>query len=299
MVANVQDVKRAFGNPRPPTTITQEPFDYDSSHYWRLLIRPDAKPAPADLYCYAEDLMYQDIQRDLFLALLPKCLSAWQEDLMKSHESDYAGFVEQFSAALAKHAGFRDLLSSKGYTAVSEFMLSAILDKIEQERGLSFSGMRASPYSWIYTIGTFGAVFPTVSDLWKQWWNCSSVGRSCAVLQYASVLMYPDEKNPIFSPWTPDAGGGAPVPWESDGHIFDQSWLTENIHFLRATLTPSYVRDRVRAAAATLQAETDSLVPDLMVTDFESRSTFVELRIEELIQYLSQPLGQVREWITI
>jgi hypothetical protein len=56
-------------------------------------------------------VQYQDIQIDLFLLLLPVCLSAWQEDLMASHQSDYAGFVEQFSAALAKHTGFRELLS--------------------------------------------------------------------------------------------------------------------------------------------------------------------------------------------
>lgn len=212
MTASVQDVIRAFGSPSTPTAITQKPFDYNSSHYGRLL-RPNAKPDPVDLYCYAENLMYQDGQRDLFLVLLPKCLSAWQENLMTSHESDSAGFVEQVSAALSKHTGFRDLLSPKGYTAVSEFMLLAILDKIEQ-----------------------------------QWWNCSSTGRLCAVLQYASVLMYPDEKNPIFSPWTNDAGGGAPVPWETDGHIFDQSWLPENVHFLRATLNPGYVGERVSAS---------------------------------------------------
>ncbi len=297
MEANVQDLIRELGTPTVPSSITQEPFDYDASHY-RRLCRSDKKPDPIDLYSYADDLMYQEIQRDLFLFFLPICLSAWQEDLLESHESNYAGFVEQFSAGLAKHAGFRGLLSPPRYFAVSRFIRNTILDKIDQERDLSFFGMHASPYSWVCTIGTFGTAFPDISDLWEEWWDCSTVGRACGVLQYASSLMYPDDKNPIFSPWTPDAGGGAPVLWETDGHIFDQSWLPENVEFLRATFTPNYVRKSILAAAVTLHGKTNSLVPELMVSDFDDAVTFVELRIEELIQYLSSPLGEVRQWVT-
>lgn len=297
MTANIENVITAFGSPQVPAAISQKPFDYDASHYLRLC-RSDTQPESADLYRYAEDLLYQDIQRDLFFVLLPKCLTAWQKDLMASHRSEYAGFVEQFSAALAKHTGFRKLLSPRAYSAVSDFMMHSVLDKIDQEHDLAFSGMRATPYSWIYTIGTFGTAFPTIANLWNEWWSCRTVGRSCSVLQYASALMYPDDKNPIFSPWTPDAGGGAPVPWETDGHIFNESWLQENVDFLRSTLTLRYMRDAISAAAKTLREETDSVIPELMVADFDSRAAFLELRIEELIQNLSLPLGEVRQWIT-
>jgi len=297
MTANIQDVIRAFGSPQVPAAITQKPFDYDASRYLRLC-RSDTKPEPADLYRYAEDLLYQNIQRDLFLFLLPRCLTAWQNDLMASHRSEYAGFVEQFSAALAKHSGFRELILPRGYSAVSDFMLHSVLDKIDQEHDLAFSGMHATPYSWIYTIGTFGTAFPAIANLWKEWWSCRTVGRSCGVLQYASVLLYPDDSNPIFSPWTRDAGGGAPVPWETDGHIFNESWLQENVDFLRSTLTSRYVRDGISAAAKTLRGETDSPIPELMVSDFDSRTAFLELRVVELIQNLSLPLGEVRQWIT-
>lgn len=297
MMANIQDVIFAFGQPSLPSAITHKPFDYDTSHYERLC-RSNAKPDPVDLYSYADDLMYQEIQTELLLFLLPVCLSAWQADLMASHESEYAGFVEQFSAALAKHAGFQHLLSPPHRRAVSKFMRYAILDKIDLERELAFSGMRASPYSWIYTIGTFGTAFPEISDLWEEWWSCPTIGRACGVLQYTSVLMYPDNKNPIFSPWTTDAGGGAPALWETDGHIFDQSWLPENVEFMRAILTPNYVRNSISKAASILRAESGSLIPQMMIADFDSASTFVELRIEELIQYLSLPLGEVRDWLT-
>ncbi|MCP4643191.1 MAG: hypothetical protein GY851_22275 [bacterium] len=297
MAADVKDVISAFGTPSVPDTITQKPFDYDPSHYGRLCTL-GAKPDAVDLYSYADDLMYQEVQKDLFLFLLPICLSAWQEDLMASHESEYAGFVEQFSAVLAKHAGFRDLLSPTHRGAVSDFICNAILDKIDQECDLSFSGMGASPYSWILTIGTFGTAFPAVADLWREWWTVPSVGRACGVLQYASVLMYPDEKNPIFSPWTAEIGGGPPRLWETDGFIHDQSWLPENVDFMRSTFTTNYIRDAVLAATGVLRGEINSPVPQKMVSDFDDVVTFVELRLEELAQNLSLPFGEIRDWIT-
>ncbi len=297
MVANIQDVTASFGTPRAPAKITQQPFDYDAGHY-RRLCDAGANPDPSDLYSYADDLMYQELQPDLFLFLLPVCLRAWQNDLMASHQSDYTGFVEQFSGALARHAGFRAMLSPKQYDAVARFMRDTILDKIDQERQLSFSGWPASPYSWIQAIGTFGTVFPALSELWEGWWTVPTVGRACGVLQYASALMYPDSENPIFAPWTRDAGGGPPTLWETSGFIYEESWLPENVSFLRATLTPAYVEESVKRAAVVVSGKIDSPVPQRMVADFAQASTLVELRIEELLKYLSLPLGQVRQWIT-
>lgn len=297
MAADIQNAIRSFGNPQPPAKITQEPFDYDPGHY-RRLCQTEQTPDLVDLCKYADDISYQDLQPDLFLFLLPICLRVGQLDLMSSHESDYAGFVEQFSAAMAKHAGFRDILTPVQYEAVEAFMRDVILDKIDREQSLSFSGMRASPYSWVSAIGTFGTVFPSVAQLWREWWSMPTAGRACGVLQYTSALMYSDDKNPMFSPWTPDGGGGPPTLWETDGHIFDQSWLPQNVDFLRSTLTAAYVRESISEAASVLRGKIDSPVPALMVADFNKASPLVELRIEELLEYLSLPLGQVRYWAT-
>lgn len=297
MTANVQDLIKSFGSLSPPEKITQEPFDYDPD-YLRRLCKVQPSVTPEDLYSYAHDLCYHELQHDLFLYLLPHCLSAWQEDLMNSHESGYAGFVELFSTAMAKYSGFRSLLSATQYDVVADFMRVAILDKIDQEKELSFSGMRATPYSWINTIGTFGTVYPGVSQLWKEWWIMPTTGRACGVLQYVSALMYPNDKNPIFAPWIRDLGGGAPTLWETDGHIYENAWLPENISFLRATLTPDYIQQSIYKAVAVLNGNIISSVPEQMVSDFEGARVLVELRIEELLQYLSVPLGEVRSWAT-
>lgn len=294
MVANIQNVVRVFGFPNAPSVITQEPFDDDPSHYHRLCLCR-ANPDPMDLYSYADDLMYQDIQTDLFRYLLPICLSAWQKDLMASHKSEYLGFVEQFSGALARHNGFKGILKPSEHEAVSDFMCHTILDKIDQERELCFSGMGASPYSWIDSIGSHGMAFTSIGDLWNEWWGCGTLGRACGVLQYASVLIYPDDENPIFTPWTPERGGGAPTLWETNSHIFDLAWLPENSDFLRAALTPDHVSNSVSMAARLLNSIP---LPQMMAADCEARAEFLGCRIEELVQYLSLPLGEVRDWVT-
>lgn len=297
MTANIQDVITSFGSPKPPVKITQEPY-HNGPGYLGRLCKSQSSATPSDLHSYAHDLCYQDLQQDLFLYLFPLCLRAWQEDLMKSHESDYAGFVEYFSSAMARHSGFQRLLTATQCDAVTVFMKEAILDKIDQEKELSFSGMRATPYSWMYTIGTFGTVFPCVPQLWEEWWSMPTIGRACGVLQYVSVLMYPDDKNPIFAPWTCDSGGGAPALWETDGFIYENAWLPENVSFLRATLTPLYIQQSISKAAAVLHGNINSTVPEQMACDFQAARVLLELRIEELLQFLSLPLGEVRSWTT-
>lgn len=282
MRATIEYVITEFGNPSVPSVITQVPFDHDPSHYARLC-DPDVKPEGIDLYDYAHDLIYEEIQKDLFLYLLPKCLSAWQENLMADYDSP--GAIEQFCYALARHQGFRDLLTVTQFNAVASFMRMAILDKIDQERSLSFAGMGASPYSWIPAMVNYGMVFPSIKELWKDWWSCSTTGRACGVLQYASVFMYPDAENPIFSPWTPDAGGGSPCLWEKESAGFDQAWLPENVEFLCEALTPIALRDAISAAAEKLRGEIDSSVPELMLLDFERKAAFATKRIKELLLY--------------
>ena len=141
-------------------------------------------------------------------------------------------------------------------------------------------------------------VFPAVSDLWERWWQVATVGRACGVLQYASVLMYPDDRNPIFAPRTPHGGGGPPVLWETDAFCFDYPWLPANVAFLRARLAPAYVRMSITAAATVLREKLDCPVPEQMLSDFGATATRVGLRIQELVAYLAQPLGAVREWVT-
>lgn len=203
-------VRRAFNQPAPPTTITQKAFDYDDSHLHRLVqLKPGEKAAAADLFEYAHDLRYTETDRPLLAYLLPFCLQAWRDDL-RGTTTTYAAFVEYFYPVLADCHVFDVQLTPHQTSAVSEFMRTAILEEMDEQRGLAYQGMAARPYRWIGALITCGVVLPDLELLWNDWWKAETIGRAVSAVQYVSALMYADDENPIFAPWTRDGGGGPP-----------------------------------------------------------------------------------------
>lgn len=296
MRASFENLARSLGVRQPPRRIWQQPFDPDAGHYNRLCRPGGAPPDGGDLVSYALDLRYQDLQPDLLRFLLPLCLRAWRESLFAPGSSPYGGFVEHFSPALAARADLESILGASRHRALSEFMGASILDRMDTESSLRFSGMNASPYKWFAALGSCAVIFAGVEALWHEWWRLETPGHACAALQYLSCLMYPDDSNPIFSPWTPLGGGGAPHLAETDGHIYDVGWRAHNIAFVQATLSVEYFRDRLYAAVQVLAGDS-SAVPQQMAADFESQQALLELRIEQLPALLSRPACETGGWI--
>lgn len=280
---------RALGANRSPSRITQQPLDFDPSHYARLCDRE--RPARArDLATYADDLLYcPPIQTRLLVHLLPTLLHHWRRCLLAPRYGDFSAFMERFNTVLARNAGFRELLAPRHYEAVGRFMSETLLQHIGQESGLHFESAHASPHTWVSALATFGKAFALVAPLWSQWWGSPSEGHARAVLQYLSVLMYGDAENPVFAPWSREQGGGPPLPWEDDSFADEACWLPENVDFLRSTLTTEYARRSLLTACAQLEGKDNSGVPQQMLRDFEAARPRLEMRIEELLRRLSSP----------
>lgn len=248
----LSNLHRAFSS-GPPKQITQEPFDSSPKHLSRLArLRPGDRAEVGDLWEYTQDLLYSgEIQGALLKYLLPFCLSAWREDLRGLH-SAYGGFVEYFYPVLANKHIFDEHLTPSQTTAVSEFMRGSILEEIDDQRGLTYSGMGARRYRWVTALTTHGVLLPDVGQLWTAWWSIDTVGRAVAAVQYISCLMYGVNENPVFAPWTPERGDGPPSLWEFGGHLYEHRWLEPNIHFLRRILNPQEVTDVLRLAVERL-----------------------------------------------
>ena len=201
----MKDVWCVLGNVAPPEEITQEPFEGDADHLRRLArLRPGERADAADLREYTQDLLYTEIQHSLLIYLLPFCLEAWREDLRGLAET-YGGFVEQFYPVLANGRIFEKDLTPKQAAAISDFMRQAILEEIDDQRGLSFKAIRARPYHWIRALTTYGVLRPDIDRLWNAWWSLDTYGRAVAAIQYITCLMYSEFENPVFAPWTSSA----------------------------------------------------------------------------------------------
>jgi hypothetical protein len=293
-------LQRAFRSAAPPDKITQEAYEGNTKHLSRLArLRPGQQAKVEDLWEYTQDLLYTEIQGPLFAHLLPFCLEAWREDL-RGTRSEYGGFVEHFYPVLANRQVFDRHLTKAHSTAVSEFMRESILEEIDDQRGLSFMGSAARPYRWVGALTTFGVLLPDVDPLWTAWWSIATPGRAIAAVQYASCLLYPQNENPIFAPWTPDRGGGPPCLWEFEGHLYTNRWLEENIRFLRQTLNPQAVVQVMRHAVSRLEGQPEYAVAAEVHEDLPLCAETLANRCAELPKFLEtagEP-GNIHEWST-
>jgi len=215
----MKDLRHGLGGTRAPSQVTQEAFDGDARHLHQLThLSRDQAAAPLDLSKYADDLLYTEIDAPLFVHLLPTCLRAWHDDL-RDPRSDYGAFVEHFYPVLADRDVFETHLTPRQTAAVSQFMRSSILDEMDAQRGLAFRGKNARPYRWIGALTTYGVMLPDIECLWAEWWTLETIGRAISLLQYVAALVYEDDKNPVFAPWSPTEGGGPPCLWEFAGHL--------------------------------------------------------------------------------
>lgn len=162
--------------------ISQRAFDHDDGHLRRLVrLEPDAKPDPIDLVDYALDIHYEEVQKDLLLWVLPFCLRAWRDDL-RGEDASYAGFVEGLYPALVDGRVLDAILDEDQRAAVALFMRETILEEIDDQAGLSFSGMNARPYRWVYALTAYGVLHPDLEQLWSAWWALGTRGRAVAAV---------------------------------------------------------------------------------------------------------------------
>ena len=292
------DRLRALLGSQKPERVTQAAFDFDDQHLMRLVGLGLHEPASGgDLYEYTQDLLYvNEIQAELFTYLLPVCLRAWREHL-RGAGIGYVGFVENFYPVLA-HPRVRDVLDPEQCAAISTYMSRTLLEEIDEQRGLSYRGMGARPYRWVRALTTHGVLFSDIEQVWTDWWSIGSVGRAIAAAQYLSCMMYANAENPIFAAWTPDAGGGPPCLWEYAGHLYAHCWLEPNVAFLKRSLVPRQLEQRLERVVETLEGKPEHEVAAAMLEDVPLCAETLGARCEELPHLLAtvQRVDTLLEW---
>lgn len=277
--------KRDYGKAAPPDRVTQEAYDGDDRHLYRLVqLKPSERARTEDLSEYMQDVRYTEVQAPLLVFLLPFCLDLWREDLRGT--GGHGGFVEHLYPALADREVFGKHLTPKQSTAVSEFMRKTILEEIDAQRGLTNRG------------ASFGVILPHVDKLWAAWWSLDTAGRAVAALQYISCLMYPENENPVFAPWTPNDGGGPPCLWEFEGHLHMHRWLEPNTSFLKHVLNVALVSDALNRATYRLAGQPELGVADVIREDLPVLAETLQARCSELPRLLEtkgEP-GKLHAW---
>ena len=126
----------------------------------------------------------------------------------------------------------------------------------------------------------WGLIAPLIEPIWRQLWAFETKGHAISAIMYATGLVYLKGDNPIYLPWTRKGGGGGPYLTEWDACIYDHSWLAPNLEFLKSTLTPDYVLERLLKPLRVCSMQTP--ISDLaykIAKDAQSRKDIIELRV--------------------
>jgi len=289
--ASIQDVARVIKSAGVPKQITQKPFDHDPGHYRRLCLLNGAEPQASDLWDYAMDMQYMEVQPDLLRYLTPILLKAWRRNLFEGSSAGLEGFVELFWPALLNGAALKRVFSERERDAFGCYMRNSILDRLDAEESLRFSGMGTSPYRWVSELISYGTLFSDIQTLWTEWWQVKTSGQAVAAFQFASALMYEKDKNPVFDAWTKEKGGGPPALYNCSGMMFNVGWKHENLAFLKATLSADYFEQKLREALEQIQNTVAKKLASGIIDDFPGQRARLELRIEQLITLLTDVSG--------
>jgi hypothetical protein len=131
-------------------------------------------------------------------------------------------------------------------------------------------------------LTTYGVLPPDIDSVWTSWWSVGTIGRAVSAVQYVSALMYPNEENPVFAPWTRDGGGGAPCLWEFEGHLYSHRWLPSNVQLLSRTLTASLVSAVLGRAVDELTNQPEHQIAARMLAEIPMRHELLAARCAEL-----------------
>jgi hypothetical protein len=199
-----------------------------------------------------------------------------------------------FHAALRQGRALETLLDEAETARLHAFHGNAFLDRLDAEQ--DFTAPRSRADSWISRFNSLGITTPVVAPLSERWWSLDRRGKAVCAVLYASGIVYEHDENPIFGAWHPDTGGGGPQLTENDAHIFDAGWREDNLDFLRRTLAPTYLVERLIQASALLAGHDGGTMAARVLRDVEAAPVRVESRSAELIEELAKPELEKTFW---
>jgi hypothetical protein len=293
MNTTTDEIVRALsvgGRPRPPGVVTQQQFDGNDDAL-RRLADPREEPSDGDLVEYALDLKYVQLQPDLFAWLFPRMMEVWRRYVLTDTEHLW---IDEFYGAMAMRPEVFGFGGKKRKHVVHHYMAEVVIGRIDRTAPLHPDRSRGT-YSLFDHLSVLGIINPEYAEFWQAWWDLSTPGRCRVAIQWASTLMFFDEDNPIFPPWTPYGGGGAPVLWDHHGMIFDQGWSSANVSFIERQLSVQYLRERLRKAADRLRSEHDGPLAEAVWNAFDDCEPLLASRIRELPALL-RGYGHDRAW---
>lgn len=264
--------RKIFGNEPPVSQVWEAEFDYADVELRAMAATEWQHITGRQLSgYYVLNLVYHEpMQPQLFRYLFPLCLAEWHETILTRGYGDH--FEASFLQALRRPYLWRVMMDASQRQQVRMFLIDTILTRMDNERDFD------PAMTWLITLNDLGGTGPLIRGIWFRWWALDSPGKAVCALQYAALLIYPLEDNPLW-----------PEKWRPLKHPLGDSeaWLAENLAFLREVLMPERLLAGVHAAVEKLRGEQEEDIATRIAQDALDARDIIEIQIEDVLAELS------------
>ena len=273
-IAKVRQLEKAFGNPKPPSEIWQEPFDYTRGHCERI-VKAGYDADPFDISEYFLDYQFMEVQRDLLIYVLPIALHSWAQNLFREEPT---GHFQGMWQAFDRRPLYPAFLTANQFEAVNRFMADVLLERMSREDSLVCRGSGASAYVWMSEHGSMMYLLPLIERVWKRWWTLEHDWQAICGLQWWSGFLYDRNDSPIFGPYSNDYGGGNSTPFATE-HLEYRAANAENTAYLRTVITLENAMIMISRCCERLVSTRWETVANQFLSDLEIQSINLEERL--------------------
>ena len=219
-----------FNHPSPPVVVTQEKFDHfddelsgTSKKRWHEI----TMDSDGD---YIHDLLYVELQQDLFDYLFPAFLVRWWE-AQQTHDDPDRYTWDIYGAFSQRHV-LTTMMSPERRSALMAWMVDAYIDGVDLWSGR----LTVDPYGDksdrlqgpLEAFHALGYSVPITRPILERLCDVTTEGRAQWWLVISSGIAWNENECPFITPWDPDRGGGGIYVLESAAS-FSKGYLEENL----------------------------------------------------------------------
>lgn len=232
----VAKIRKVFDFPRPPTFLTEQPFDHRIEDLEAIAFKEWHEIRREHWIVYLENLAHQPNQQDLFDHLFPYFLILWREGLMIRESMPSLNEYDLYRG-LARGKVLDNLMTPKRKQQVLDWMAEGFLQGVDSLT--AEDTLTGVPIFYHYTLNALGQTVPIMNQLLDGLLDGITPAQARYWITFSAGLCWPK----YDVPWA-----GHLSLLESHGYLDHEAFLSENLQAYRERVSVEIIRSKLFTA---------------------------------------------------